>query len=359
VKLGLIARADNSGLAVQTWEFSRHLNPVKTLVIDVGHLHNTTDHSNKRTFLDRYPHAMIHRGWEPDAATIHQFVKGLDVVFTCETPYSRPLIPIAHQHGARVVIAPNYEFLDKTLQPDLWAAPTMWHWDDIPEPKIHLPVPIALDRVPRTPHPNAENPRGATEVNNAHFLHIVGRPAVHDRNGTAQLIEALRNVEAEITLTLRCQHATYLNEIDTRRVPPNVILNLESRDVDNYWELYSRGDVLIMPRRFGGLCLPALEALGAGMPVIMPDIEPNNTWLPAEWLVPAHHAERFHAMQPVDVYTVDHEALAAKITQFTDSDFRRLAKKQAIAIAHENSWEALTPRYKEVLGALVSERCAS
>ena len=82
--LGLIARADGSGLANQTFEFYRHMHPDRVLVIDVGHLYNDTDHSNKRTDLSRFPGALVSNGWIPNTSTIEQFCDGLDVIFTCE-----------------------------------------------------------------------------------------------------------------------------------------------------------------------------------------------------------------------------------------------------------------------------------
>ena len=80
MRLGMIARADNSGLGIQTYEFARHMKPQKTLVINVGHLANTTSHCNKSTHLDRFPGSIVHRGWEPSAKTIATFLDGLDVV---------------------------------------------------------------------------------------------------------------------------------------------------------------------------------------------------------------------------------------------------------------------------------------
>jgi glycosyltransferase involved in cell wall biosynthesis len=37
-------------------------------------------------------------------------------------------------------------------------------------------------------------------------------------------------------------------------------------------------DVLVLPRRYAGLCLPALEAMADGCPVIMTDAPPQNGW---------------------------------------------------------------------------------
>ena len=66
MRLGLIARCDQSGLGVQTHEFYRHMQPDKTLVIDVGHLYNKTTHCNKRSYPDRYPDATVYSDWTPN-----------------------------------------------------------------------------------------------------------------------------------------------------------------------------------------------------------------------------------------------------------------------------------------------------
>jgi glycosyltransferase involved in cell wall biosynthesis len=129
-----------------------------------------------------------------------------------------------------------------------------------------------------------------------------------------------------------------------------VLLHLDGADVTNYWDNYSSGDVLLMPRRFGGLCLPVNEALGAGMPVIMPDISPNNTWLPDEWLIPASRKGTFRAKQHIDFYSVDHRALAAKIDQLaSDAEFYTKALATAADLREQLSWKNLLPEYQQVL----------
>jgi glycosyltransferase involved in cell wall biosynthesis len=346
VRLGLIARADNSGLGTQCWEFYRHLQPYRVLIIDVSHLHNDTTHTNKRTFLDRYPNPMIFKGWQPTPEMLKQFLSGLDVVFTAESTYGNDLIPLAHRMGVKVVIQPNAEFLDVRQQPDLWAPPTGWLWESIPEPKVLLPVPIATDRF------KCEETAGRTATN---FLHLVGRPAVHDRNGTLDLLQALQHVTADVTVSVRCQTPGYVSGLvheHNIRTPNNVVLRVDSADVKNYWENYD-GDVLLMPRRFGGLCLPVLEALGAGMPCVMPDISPNNTWLPTDWLVPATVQGSFMAKQRVEFHSVDPRDLAQKIDRFaTDTGFYTKAKTEALELRDQNSWSTLKPLYIETLEAL-------
>ncbi len=342
MRLGLIARADNSGLGVQTWEFHRAMQPDHTLVIDVGHMHDRAGHCNKRTFRDRYPNAVFHQGWIPPEHLVRDFLHGLDAVFTCETGYHPHFFDIARQMGVRTVLQPNFEFLDRNDSPDVWAAPSLWRYDEIPTPKQYLPVPIATDRF---------NNSDCSTIMNSEFLHVVGRPAVHDRNGTLDLLRALTYVRSEIKVTIRCQDDGYVGGLIAQhnlRTPNNVTLVLESADVDNYWDMYT-GGTLIMPRRFGGLCLPVNEALGAGMPVIMPDISPNNCWLPSQWLVPAAQKTEFTAKQTVTVSGCNVQALASKIEQFADADFYRRARHEADILARGLSWDVMKPEYEKVL----------
>jgi glycosyltransferase involved in cell wall biosynthesis len=317
------------------------MNPDRVLCIDVGHLHDESDHVNKRTYRQRYAglNTVFHEGWMPPRELLYEFLDGLDAVYTAETAYNNAFYGIAHNLGVRVVLAPNYEFLDTYAQPSVWAAPSLWHFDELPAPKTHLPVPIATDRFTSD----------AVELSGHHFLHIVGRPAVHDRNGTQLLLQALEFVESEVTVTIRCQRGGYVTSLaPDLKTPGNVTLIVDPGDKPNYWDNYT-GDVLIMPRRYGGLCLPVNEALGAGMPVIMPDISPNNTWLPSDWLVPAGWETSFQAKRKVDVYGVNPVDLAARIDQFCDFDFYLKAKDEADRLRTELSWETLKPRYREVL----------
>jgi len=334
MRLGLIARADNRGLGQQTWAVQRNLHPTKTMVVDCDSAQPLDLH------LERFPNAYIVRGL-PSAYEYQHFVDGLDAVYTAETGYG-DLWTHANKAGVKTVLHANYEFLDARDQPSVWAAPSPWHLDRFPAGAQHLPVPIELDRFPVT-----EKPLRASR-----FLHVVGRPAIHDRNGTLDLLQALQHVTATITMTVTCQLPGYVGSLihdHNIRTPNNVTLILDSVDRDFYWTAYQHQDALILPRRFGGLCLPANEAIGAGIPVIMPDIDPNNTWLPAEWLTESMLAGDFRAKQHIFWYRTDPQILAAKIDQLAlDNDFYVRACAKAHVIRQQLSWETLTPRYVEV-----------
>lgn len=309
-----------------------NLHPHKTMVVDCPSLKPLP----------------IRRDWFPDATWIQglpsdrdveRFCDGLDVVYSAETFYNRHFAAIAAHLGVKTVLHANWEFLSLNDRPTLWAAPSLWHWEDFPEPKTHLPVPIEIDRFP--------DRRYATEQTATRFLHVVGRPAIHDRNGTADLIQALRHVKSHVTVTIRCQEPGYVeNLLYSAVVPANIDLVVESGDLQDNTDLYADQDVLVLPRRFGGLCLPCNEALGAGMPVIMPIISPQDTWLPHKWLVPARPAGSFTAKQRVDYFSVDHEALAARMDTFaTDCRFYADARFDAYRISGDLSWNSLRDTY--------------
>lgn len=336
VRVGLIARADSRGLGVQCLEFFRAMSPVKTMVVDCP----SADPLPLRR--DWYPGATWVAGL-PTAADFRRWLDGVDVVYTAETGYGRALWSEAERAGVKTVLHLNREFLDPHDRPTLWAAPSMWRYDEVPDPKMFLPVPIATDRF-------TDRPRPATATN---FLHIVGRPAIHDRNGTTDLLAALPHLRSRVTVTIRCQDPTYVpGLLRARTIPANVELVIQSGDTANYSDNYRVGDVLVMPRRFGGLSLVVNEGLGAGMPVIMPNISPNE-WLPADWLVPATKTASFTAKTRVDVYTTDPQALAARMDEFAAYPvFYATALVTAQQLAKDLSWDTLRPVYEKVFEEL-------
>lgn len=338
MRLGLIARADNRGLGQQTWAVYRNMQPAKTMVIDCPSAQPL------RLHLDRFPDATVIKGL-PNSYDFEQFLTGIDALYTAETGYSYQLWNIAHDMGVRTVLHANYEFLDPHDHPTVWAAPSPWNIDRWPAGTVQLPVPIETDRITVEQH-------GYTAKR---FLHVVGRPAIHDRNGTLDLLQALRHVTARIEIVIKCQQPGWVGGLindHSIRTPSNVTLTVDSGDVENYWDNYLGFDALILPRRFGGLCLPANEAIGAGIPVIMPDIDPNNTWLCKAWLIPAKVAGEFVAKQPITYYRTDIEALAAKIDELaTDEDTYGHSIYMARNLRKALSWETLKPRYNEVFTA--------
>ena len=141
MRLGLWgARMDNSGLGQQTFEFYRHMNPNKVVVIDISMLEKTPERRLKQ-YPERYigtnlgkPNAeqsqinIIHG--IPQEFEIRQFLNGLDVVFIAESAYNMSFYQIARQMGVKTAVQYNYEFFDWFGDsiwevPDLFIAPTL------------------------------------------------------------------------------------------------------------------------------------------------------------------------------------------------------------------------------------------
>ena len=353
MRWGLIARADESGLGTQTWEAYRHLHPDRTLVIDVSSMADDRDHCNKRTDLSRYPDALVHRGPIPTPEIIEEFLEGLDLVFTAETFYTYDLLNRANHRGIKTILQYNYEFLDYLRdphlpKPTLLAAPSLWNYFHVHfTNKIHLPVPIATDRF--TPDPDPPNlPRT--------FLHPVGRPATHDRNGTGDLIAALPYIRSPMTIRFACQRSdTVPALLEGVTVPDNIKIDIVG-PAENYWDNYAGVDAVILPRRYGGLCLPAQEAVGAHLPVLMPNIDPNHRWMPPEWLYPATVSGGFEARAHIQVYRTAPTELARSIDRFsTDPVLYARARTQAAQLAESLSWDALAPRYRHIFDKVVDK----
>lgn len=266
------------------------------------------------------------------------FLRKIRILVCFETPYDYTLIALCKAMKIKTVIQPNYEFLEygpgyNHSLPDLFIAPSMWHYDKIPGNKIFLPVPVNTSKF--TP-----------QIKQKTFVHVVGKQAVHDRNGTYTFFNSLLHVKNEITVIVRS-----LQNIPPPPVPDNVHLIMDTSKKENYEDNYT-GGVLVMPRKFGGGSLPVNEALAAEMPVIMTDISPNNEWLPKEWLIPAKKTIRFKAKQHIDVYEGDPVALAAKIDEFCDTITYFRAVHKAAQLKQSISWKKLGQAYLSALSNL-------
>lgn len=345
MKIGLIARADNTGIGIQTWEFFRHMKPDKTLVVDISFLNKNPQ------FRDRYPgEGVTFCGW-PQRSDFATFLEGLDVVFVVESPYDYHFYAMAREANVRTVVQYNWEYIDYVPNvrnlplPDLFAAPTPWHYDDLPyENKMLLPVPVDRERC-----------AFKKRVDPTKFLHIAGKPVSHDRNGTEIVLKAVKDVKSpDFRLFVRVQNEQYIPEWKAMLEPDENRVEFVAEDALNYWDIYDKGNIMLMPRRYAGLCLPANEALSCGMPVIMTDVSPNNELLPPTWLIPAHKIGEFMCHVMVDIHDSDPLDLAKRIDRLCGQtpDNMVLDNITANNIAKEFDWRIWEGRYREVFQQL-------
>jgi len=337
------ARADNSGLGTQTWEFYRHIKPDKTMVIDIA------DHNpDRKQYFERFPDAQIVSG-TPDPMAMTKFLKDLDIVFCVETPYNYEFFDYARAMGVKTVLQYNFEFLeylqDTNLPaPDLFAAPSMWFYKEMPfANKAFLPVPVDRDRLPY------QNRKKIKTI-----IHLAGQKLIADRNGTDIFLEALPFLDPKLKVIIYTQHELF-EPGTTISVANPKNLTVKSIDKENYWELYNEGDMLVLPRKFGGLCLPLNEASSRGMIVLMPDISPQNAILPSMALVKVFSHKDVETKLTLRAYETDPKLLAARINHIARCDEEVVGGLSNVSNVYANgiSWTFLKPLYLKVFETLV------
>lgn len=340
MKLGLIARQDNTGVGLQTWELFRHLDPYTTVALTMG---DVEGHVHRREFPERYPGSVpaTYSGTygsgriRPYCETLSE-LKKCDVVLTVETPYDHMMVEDLQSAGVKVVVVANREFLEwivneKLPRPDLFISPSSWCLDQWPENTVFLPHPVDRKRLPFRARRHAER-----------FLHLAAR-AFRDRAGTEIVSFAAGMFKGDVTvrtqdpLIKKFRHVKY-----------------EVKDIDNYWDVYDGMDVLVAPRRYGGQSLPVNEALSLGMPVIALDREPERSMLPKESLIPATMIRMLKVSGgEVPLYNAKPALLAQRMREFQDNP--RLVRSLSLDAderAQAISWSVLKPRWEEVLAGV-------
>lgn len=341
-RLAMVVRSDSGGLAWQTLALCQMLRPARIMVIDSTPFNSAEQHPER---FDGYEGFTV-KGF-PSNMECSRLLLGMDAVMTCETPYNFHLFALARQRGIRALLMHNVEFSDnlnnsRMSRPHLFIAPSLWRFDEF---KAKFPNTIHLP--PPTFHQNFNTAREANfaRTGRRRFLHVVGKPAAHDRAGMFALLEALEHTGSSFELVIKSQSPMSFAVADRR-------VRFDYTSPEDQELLYQNFDAVVYPRRYGGLSLVVNEALMSGLPVIMPDIDPNYNLLPADWLVPAKKTGEFMARAMVDIYSTDAKALAAKIDEFcamSDAELSK-AKADAFDIGYSNfSADCLRPRYKQLL----------
>lgn len=335
MKLGIIAYSTETGLGRQTYNLYKWLKPDKILLVDLFKFNKMpTNHSI-------YEGNVRITDGIPTNEDIEWLTNFVDNVFYCETPLNYYLHEVAKKKNVRIFQQYNYEFLDYFRKPFLHKptkliAPSMWNIDFVQNkqfaPVQHLEVPIDRQDLPFRP---------ITELKT--IIHIIGRPGVHDRNGTLEFIEATKILGDDYKYIVYYQEPEDQRAIEYFKPVKEKLSqcsNIELKsNIEDYRDLYKEGDLLVLPRKYGGLCLPMQEALSSGIPVIMPNISPNKFMLPHEWLCEAEYEGEFFAHTTIQKYKANVPSLVNTILQFSDKEFIIKANIEANNIAEKLSWQ--------------------
>lgn len=330
MRIGLIARASNTGLGTLSYEFARHLKPAKVLIITNG---------VEKTFPERYSESEVKRAIQPffiHPAEMEWLTEGVDLILSFETFYTWSIISIARRKGVKTVLVTMAELFPETvpIYPDLFICPSKLDMDIVPDPKVFLPIPVAIDRLHWVKRYRADR-----------FIHSASHGGISGRKGTGLLIEAMKHVKKDIKLTIYTWQGF---EAGDPRIDVQVV------NFKNYWQLWREGDVLIYPQGANGICLPIVEAMSCGLGVITTDIYPFNEYMPKELLFKpdAYTKRRFGGnLKEVNDPVMSPEVLAAKIDEVAGSDISEYSE-YGRQWREENSWDVLLPRYIETFQKL-------
>lgn len=341
MKIGLIGRADNRGIGYQTLEFWRHMgrDDIRTLVVlmdERGWPEDVGRFGKNVTYADSNLSPNLEARGTFDERRVRKFLQGLDVVFAVETVYDWRFIDWAHDEGVRVVIQGNPEFYahhhhPEWPHPDVWAWPTPWMRDQLPD-GVELPVPCAV-------RPQTVAPVDSPTLN---VLHVIGRMAANDRNGSLDFIESIPTLRQKVKVRVVTQDG----ELPRPKIRhgANVEVEVITGGVDDRWSMYEDQHLLVLPRRYGGLCLPALEAMSTGMAVLMTDCSPNEIWPGPRVKARKGRVQRspFGKIQCWATHPIDIAHEIDALARFRD----RLAEhlEDAQRFAELNSWDELRDR---------------
>ena len=238
-------------------------------------------------------------------AGLKKFLETVDIVMFDETPYHRNLVQEAKQLGKRVVCIPAIEWTPEnksswTGQVDLFICPTkQCHRLLSPTlPCQYFPWPVDANRF-----------KFQLRTTCKEFLFLNGIGGWRGRKGAAVINEAKR-LWPEMPLLVRSQRNQTWASGTTLLA-----------SVENNSDLYSRGDVLLVPHSVDGTGLEPMEAMSAGMPVVSTDGEPWNE-LPAVRRIKAT-TRREKVKRVMDWYLPDPKSLVSICKNLLGSDLRQ------------------------------------
>jgi len=343
MKLGIIVRADNTGLGNQTYELTQMLNPYKIMIIDFTSYNGNQQHFEWYAERDY----IICKGFPTDEE-MNNFLKDLDALLSCETFYNDNTPTLARSKGVRTYLQYNYELFgnlkaDKRSLADVLISPSPWMIEKVNkrffnQAKVyHIPPPTRPELFEKALETNMSK-------DHKRMLHIAGKAAANDRNGTESIFEMMRHSKADFELVVKSQ-----TPINTKRLDSRITVEIDN--VKHRQDMYTGFDGMILPRRYAGLCLPMNEALLSGLPVFMTDVSPNNLILPKEWLTVSEELGVIRLATPVICYDVNAQKLAENIDYYVAMSDKNIEKQRAFNIGYNSfSPSVLKSRYLNILG---------
>jgi glycosyltransferase involved in cell wall biosynthesis len=278
------------------------------------------------------------------------FLGDVDVVLSCETFYDQNFISFANKRNVKTILQYNYELFGHLSNPNLplptiLLSPSVWQIESI---KKMFGGKTKIEHLPPPTDERLFNKIKENNLSKSHnrILHIAGKKAAKDRNGTETVIDMLKHSKADYELIIKSQSEIETNIKDSR-------LKIEVGNPDNREDMYDGFDAMVLPRRYAGLCLPMNEALLSALPVFMTDISPNSFILPPEWLVKSDSIGTIRTKVRLELFEADPRALAKTIDDYIAIKDKTSYKQQAYSIGIANfSPSILKNKYSELISQI-------
>ena len=324
--IGQITQPYNTGLGNMGWGFASHL-PMKSLLVEVK--------PDMTSFPERFSNSR--RTKRVTQEDIDWLLDGIDTLFAMETPYDWSIFEQAKKRGIKTVFMPMFEWLDRSRPElrfiDLFIAPSPSTYRALPfANKVQVPTEVPVDT---SKFKQKKVDRLRT------LLHNSGHGGQFNRNSTPELIEAMDYVKSGVGLILNSQ---FQQAAEGRENISYTYGNFE-----NYWEMYTQGDVYILPAKYGVAYLGIGEAMAAGMPVMFTDMEPFNEYLPHDLLIKPKKMESIALVgSQRELYAVhDPKEIAHKIDEVASMDLSYFSARSQ-EMAYEWSWENQIKTYEKI-----------
>jgi len=290
-----------------------------------------------------------HYEWYPDAPRVggagssKEFVEKMDAVLFFETPFYWELIPFCRERNIPTILMTMYECTPYPLPyvPDYYLTPSALDAREFPDNSRFIRVPVD---VPWRLRLQAKT-----------FVHNAGNGGLRGRNGTRELLQAVKFIKSDMRLIVRAQGSWVKNLAKDCGCDKDERVTIHGDSIPRE-QLYEDGDVFVFPEKFNGLSLPLQEAFASGMVCMCGDRFPMNRWLPRAPLIPVHEMSELRLsrrFRPIDSAVFRPEDIAANIDEWYGRDIESLSRA-GLQFAERNSWQVLGPDYLRFLASCKS-----
>ncbi len=267
-----------------------------------------------------------HYEWYPNHCSEQELLEKCDTLIFFETPFNWKIIVEARNRGIKTILIPMYECTRYPFpyEPDeVWSPSALDHqfYGEKSTRQITIPVdvPWKLRKMAHT------------------FVHNAGNGGLGGRNGTREVIEAMKYVKKPVKLIVRVQ------EGDIKTDDPRIEIRKGTFD-----DIWSEGDIFIFPEKFNGLSLPLQEAYASGMLVMAGSRFPMTEWLPLLPLIPVDSYKKETIAVQFDCATYDPKTIAKIMDYWYNKKISRFSV-MGKHWAEENSWTKFKEKLKTYL----------